>query len=105
MTLTAAAAPATATASNAHAATASVSGPVGKPAVPSRHRMALLTLVGVYPLITAIIYAVVPFTAGWEIWQRNLVVAPIMVAAMIYVMIPTIQTRFRAFLTGAREAA
>ncbi len=77
--------------------------PVVRPAPPSRHRMALLTLVGVYPLITAIIYAVAPFTAGWEIWQRNLVVAPLMVAAMIYVMIPAIQTHFRSFLMGARR--
>ncbi len=72
-------------------------------AVPSRHRLALLVLVGVYPLITAIIYGVAPFTAGWEIWQRNLVVAPIMVAAMVYGMIPFIQTRFRAFLSPRRN--
>jgi antibiotic biosynthesis monooxygenase (ABM) superfamily enzyme len=71
---------------------------------PSRHRLALLTMIGVYPLITAIIYAVSPFTAGWEIWQRNLIVAPIMVAAMVYVMIPTIQRHFRRFLAGARRS-
>lgn len=75
-----------------------------KPAVPSRHRLALLVLIGVYPLITAIIYAVAPFTAGWEIWQRNLVVAPIMVVTMVYFMIPAIQSRFRGFLTGQRKA-
>jgi antibiotic biosynthesis monooxygenase (ABM) superfamily enzyme len=70
---------------------------------PSRHRLALLTLIGVYPLITAIIYAVSPFTAGWEIWQRNLIVAPVMVAAMVYFMIPTIHRRFPRFLAGARR--
>ena len=75
-----------------------------QPAVPSRHRLALLVLVGVYPLITAIIYAVAPFTAGWEVWQRNLLVAPIMVAAMVYGMIPFIQTRFRAFLTAGHRS-
>lgn len=79
--------------------------PRSRAPVPSRHRMALLTMVGVYPLITAIIYAVAPFTTGWEIWQRNLVVAPLMVAVMVYFMIPRIQTRFRRFLTGQRKAA
>jgi antibiotic biosynthesis monooxygenase (ABM) superfamily enzyme len=74
-----------------------------RPALPSRHRLALLVLVGVYPLITAIIYGVAPFTVGWEIWQRNLVVAPIMVAAMVYGMIPFIQARFRAFLSAPRS--
>ena len=65
---------------------------------------ALLTLIGVYPLITAIIYVVSPFTAGLEIWQRNLVVAPVMVAAMVYFMIPAILKRFRRFLAGARHS-
>ncbi len=74
-----------------------------RPALPSRHRLALLVLVGVYPLITAIIYGVAPFTVGWEIWQRNLVVAPIMVAAMVYGMIPFSQARFRAFLSPPRN--
>jgi antibiotic biosynthesis monooxygenase (ABM) superfamily enzyme len=69
--------------------------------VPSRHRLALLIVIGVYPLITAIIYVVSSFTAGWEIWQRNFIVAPVMVAAMVYVMIPAIQKRFRRFLGGA----
>jgi antibiotic biosynthesis monooxygenase (ABM) superfamily enzyme len=77
--------------------------PVARPTAPNRHRLALLVLIGVYPLITAIIYGVAPFTAGWEIWQRNLVIAPIMVAAMVYGMIPFIQTRFRAFLSAGRK--
>lgn len=63
-----------------------------------RFRFSLLVLVGVYPLITAISYAVAPLTAGWEIWQRGLVVAPVMVPVMVYGLIPFIQSRFGRFI-------
>ena len=61
-----------------------------------------LVLIGVYPLITAIIYAVAPFTEGWAIWERNLIVAPLMVVAMIYFVIPTIQKRFGKFIASGK---
>ena len=78
---------------------------VAKPAGPSaaaRARLAGLVLIGVYPLITAIIYAVAPFTEGWPIWERNFVVAPLMVVAMIYFVIPTIQKRFGKFIASGK---
>jgi antibiotic biosynthesis monooxygenase (ABM) superfamily enzyme len=64
----------------------------------ARARLAGLVLIAVYPLITAIIYAVAPFTEDWEIWARNFVIAPMMVIAMIYFVIPTIQQRFGKFI-------
>ena len=64
----------------------------------SRPRFALLVLLGAYPTITAILYVVVPFTTGWSIWQRTLLVAPAMVAAMVWGVIPVVQQRFRAFI-------
>ncbi len=64
----------------------------------SRPRFALLVLIGAYPAITAILYAVVPLTPDWSIWQRTLVVAPVMVAAMVWGVIPLVQRRFRAFI-------
>ena len=72
----------------------------------SRPRFALLVLLGAYPTITAILYAVVPLTSGWAIWQRTLVVAPAMVAAMVWGVIPVVQQRFRTFLNppAARTA-
>lgn len=76
-----------------------------KPAMPNRNRMALLVLIGVYPIITAILYLVGPLTAGWQVWQRTLVLAPLMVVVMVYGLIPVIQARFRSFLTGGRRAA
>ena len=64
----------------------------------SRPRFALLVLIGVYPLITALLYVVMPLTDGWTIWQRTLVIAPLMVAVMIWGLIPGVQSTFRRFL-------
>lgn len=64
----------------------------------SRPRFALLVLLGAYPAITAILYGIVPITTGWFIWQRTLLVAPIMVAAMVWGVIPVVQQRFRRFV-------
>ncbi|WP_244488555.1 MULTISPECIES: hypothetical protein [unclassified Devosia] len=87
-------------------ATATVAAPA-KPARPSlaaRTRMALLVLVAVYPVITGIIYLVAPFTEGWPVWERNFVVAPLMVIAMVYFIIPGIQSRFGRFIATGRLA-
>ena len=65
---------------------------------PRRHRQFLVTLVGVYPVITAILYLVLPLTRGWQIWQVTLVVAPLMVAIMVFWLIPLIQSRFGRFI-------
>lgn len=64
----------------------------------SRLRFALLVLLGVYPLITAILYVVFPLTQEWQIWQRTLVIAPPMVSIMIWGLIPGVQRMFRGFL-------
>ncbi|RRI00672.1 hypothetical protein EH240_16715 [Mesorhizobium tamadayense] len=67
----------------------------------SRPRFALLVLLGVYPLITAILYVIFPLTVDWQIWQRTLVIAPLMVAIMIWGLIPGVQKIFREFLNPA----
>ena len=69
-----------------------------KPAMPNRSRMTFLVILGVYPIITAILYALGPLTAGWDTWQRTLVLAPIMAVIMVYGLIPFIQKRFRGFI-------
>lgn len=65
---------------------------------PSRHRLAMVLVFAVYPLITAVLYALAPITAGWSTWQRTILVTPIMVLAMVYGLIPFVQHQFRAFL-------
>jgi antibiotic biosynthesis monooxygenase (ABM) superfamily enzyme len=76
-----------------------------RPASPSfamRTRLALLVLVAVYPVITGLIYMVAPFTEDWPVWERNFIVAPLMVIAMVYFIIPTIQGRFGRFIATGR---
>lgn len=67
----------------------------------SRPRFALMVLLGVYPMITALLYAIMPLTDGWSIWQRTLLIAPLMVATIIWGLIPAIQRLFRSFLNPA----
>ena len=67
----------------------------------SRPRFALLVLLGAYPVITAILYFVLPLTGDWSIWQRTVLVAPMMVGAMVWGVIPAVQQRFRSFINPA----
>lgn len=69
----------------------------------SRSRFALIVGLGVYPLITAILYAVLPLTDGWTIWQRTLVIVPLMVTAMVWGLIPAVQKHFAGFLNPVRR--
>lgn len=64
----------------------------------SRPRFALLVLAGVYPLITGLLYLVLPLLDGWAVWQETLVVAPIMVMSMVWGLIPTVQRVFHGFI-------
>ncbi|MCT7377469.1 hypothetical protein [Chelativorans salis] len=64
----------------------------------SRPRFAVLLLFGVYPLITGLLYLIFPITEGWLLWQRTLLIVPIMVASMIWGLIPFVQRTFRSFL-------
>ncbi len=64
----------------------------------SKTRFALLVLLGAYPAITAILYFVFPLTVGWGIWQRTLLIAPMMVGVMVWGVIPAVQKLFRRFI-------
>jgi len=61
---------------------------------------------GVYPLITGLLYLILPLTDGWALWQRTMILVPIMVVAMTWGLIPAVQRLFRNFLNppvrGAR---
>ena len=70
----------------------------------SRPRFAFLILLGVYPLITGLLYLIFPLTEGWTIWQRTLILVPIMVASMVWGLIPTVQRRFHAFINPVVRA-
>ena len=59
---------------------------------------ALLMLIAVYPLITAILYVLMPLTDGWALWQRTLLLAPVMIVSIVYGVTPFMQRRFAWFL-------
>ena len=69
----------------------------------SSPRFALLVLLGVYPFITALQYFVSSLTGEWSLWQRSLVVAPVMVAGMIWGVIPAVHRLFHDFINPAIE--
>ncbi len=59
----------------------------------------VLVFCAVYPLVTGLAYLMQAAAHGWDIWQRHLVVVPIIVFAMVFVIIPRIQ-RLLARLNG-----
>ena len=67
----------------------------------SKLHLALAMLLPVYPLITTILYIVLPLTEGWTIWQRTAIITPIMVFAMVFVVSPFVQKRFANFFLRA----
>jgi len=64
----------------------------------SRVRFAGLVSLGVYPLITALVYIIFPLTEGWETWERTLVIVPLMVTIMIWGLIPGVHRLFGSFI-------
>lgn len=66
--------------------------------VMSRVRLALLMVVAVYPLITVLLYLIGPLTAGWAVWQRTLLLDPLMVVVIVFGITPLLHARFRRFL-------
>lgn len=70
--------------------------PAGK--APSRRRFAFFVFLGVYPLVTLGLMVVLPLTPGWPTPARTLVLVPLIVCAMVWGIIPFIQTRLRRWL-------
>ena len=57
---------------------------------PSKFRFAGLMILAVYPVITVLLYVVMPLTEGWEIWHRTLVITPVMVLSIVFCVSPII---------------
>lgn len=68
------------------------------PAPPHRLRLALVMVFAVYPLITTILLALGPLTEGWPVWERTLIVTPIMVLSILYGILPAVLRLFGPFL-------
>ena len=71
----------------------------------TKTRMALLMIVGVYPIITLYLYVIMPLTDGWQLWQRTIILVPLMVITIVFGLIPAIQKHFGRFIAGKKRAA
>lgn len=63
------------------------------PPAPRRHRLAFFVFLGVYPLVTALIYLLSSLTPAWQLWHRTLILVPVVVVTMIWCIIPLIHRR------------
>jgi antibiotic biosynthesis monooxygenase (ABM) superfamily enzyme len=66
--------------------------------VPPRFKLALLTWVGAYTVITPTLAALEPAMARWPLPLRTLVLVTIMVGALTWLVIPGLTRLFRAWL-------
>lgn len=67
--------------------------------------MVLVMTVVVYPIVTLYLYILMPLTAGWDIWQRCLILVPFMVTTIVLVVVPLIGKYFGGFIAGRKKAA
>ena len=65
-----------------------------------RYKLALLTWVSAYSLITAFLALLGPTIAGWPLALRTLVLSVTMVAALTWVVMPRLTRLLRPWLAG-----
>lgn len=68
------------------------------PAQPPRYKLALLTWIGVYPIITLLLAALGPATAAWPLPLRTLLLTAVMVPTLTWLVVPALTRFFRAWL-------
>jgi antibiotic biosynthesis monooxygenase (ABM) superfamily enzyme len=68
---------------------------------PPRYKMALVTWLAVFPLLTAFNYAFQPLFLGMPIWLRVMVGTALVVPLMTYVVMPRVTRLFKAWLYPA----
>lgn len=66
--------------------------------LPARLRLTLLMILFVYPIVTGYLYLLGPFTTGWTIWQRCLILVPMMVVTIVFIITPAITRLFGGFI-------
>ena len=65
---------------------------------PSRPRMALLTWLGAYSVISLILYLLGPFIADWPLLARTAVLSGLMVVTLTWAVLPPLTRLFRGWL-------
>jgi antibiotic biosynthesis monooxygenase (ABM) superfamily enzyme len=71
------------------------------PAGPPRYKLALLTWVAAYPIITVILGLLGPELASWPLGLRTLVVSVLMVATLTWLVMPGLTRVLRPWLRPA----
>ena len=64
-----------------------------------RHKLAFLTWVGAYPVITLILVVLGPAMAAWPLALKTLVVSVLMVGALSWLVMPGLTRLLRPWLT------
>jgi antibiotic biosynthesis monooxygenase (ABM) superfamily enzyme len=64
----------------------------------SRVRFTIAAVLAAYPLVTALLYLILPLTPEWALWQKSLVIVPLVVSTMIWLLIPRIQRHLKSWL-------
>ena len=73
-------------------------GPKRAPAPPPRYKLALVTWIGVYPIITGLLAVLGPATATWPLPLRTLLLTAVMVPTLTWLVVPTLTRVFRGWL-------
>ena len=55
---------------------------------PPRHRMAMLTWLGIWPLVSLVLWYIVPFYGQWPFLARTAATSAVLVVAMTYLVMP-----------------
>lgn len=65
---------------------------------PRRYKQAIVTWLAVYPALTVTLYVLSPFTDGWPLWLRTLVVTILLVPVVVWVILPFLTRILRGWL-------
>jgi uncharacterized protein len=75
------------------------------PPSPPRYKLAVLTWIGVYPIITILLAVIGPATATWPLPFRTLLLTALMVPTMTWLVIPRLTRLFRGWLAPSSAPA
>jgi len=64
----------------------------------SRVRFTIAAVLAAYPVVTALLYLVLPLTPEWPLWQKSMLIVPLVVSIMIWLLIPRIQRHLKGWL-------
>jgi antibiotic biosynthesis monooxygenase (ABM) superfamily enzyme len=70
------------------------------PARPPRYKLAVITWLGVYPILTITLALLGPVMETWPLPLRTLLVTLLLVPILVYVIFPLLNRAFRGWLLG-----